>query len=49
MVEVECEECGAILFDGDVTVEKQKHPIGETHATETIVTGYDCPECGHSV
>lgn len=43
-----CSECGEHVPDRYVETKEQTHHLsGRPNATETIVTGYDCQNCGH--
>ncbi len=41
-----CSGCGMPLSEEDYITEEQKHPYGDTYATENIVVGYKCINCG---
>lgn len=42
-----CKECGKILDDDDDIGHYENRPYGDTVASEYIVTGYHCKNCGY--
>ena len=43
-----CPECCHELTDEEWIIEGNDVPYGDTYATEHIVVGFQCRECGHS-
>ena len=43
-----CDECGAYIPEENLEITKQTHHLsGRPNATENLVTGYECLECGY--
>jgi len=42
-----CSECGHYITNEENITEIQKHPYGDTYATEKIIIGYACKKCGN--